>query len=355
MCARRGRRGFTLIELLVVIAIIAVLVAILLPAVQQAREAARASSCRNNMKQLGIAVHNYHEQFAMFPPASFGPSGSGANLNRSGSVFVRLLPNLDQAAAFNKMVFEGTDFHGNSGTDRNWQVKQDLRVSIIQCPSSTLPRTRSDTTTSGTQGLGAPTTLAVQTANYVGIGGSYSAPTGGTTRERAWTGWGMVVGNGLITPSISDANWTSWSSQTGPRPEPVTMATVSDGTSNTAMFGEQGIMQRQFGTTTPLDLRASNIPGGAWSGGGDLNSTLGNYTSIRTPCVVNWDNPASSVVGVNYTANGGQLHSVFSSAHVGGAHFVLGDGAVRFVSDSVNTDTLAAICQRNDGKMVNEF
>ncbi len=348
------RRGFTLIELLVVIAIIAVLVAILLPAVQQAREAARASTCRNNLKQLSLATHNYHEQFGMFPIANFVATGSGASLNRSASVFVRLLPFIDQGAAYNKMVFEGTDFYGNSGTDRNWQVKRDLRVPIVQCPSSDLPQTRSDTTSSGTQGLGAPATIDVQTANYAGICGAYSTPDGSASTERMWTGYGMFVANGVITPAIDGPTFSG--TTYGERPKPVTMALITDGTSNTAMFGEQGRRMRPAGTgTTPTDMRASNIPGGAWSGGSNVTSTIGNYTSPRTPAVINWDDPSQSIVGVNSNSNAGQLHSVFSSTHVGGAHFGMADGAVKFVSESINGSLLNGACQRNDGWRIGEF
>lgn len=91
------QRGFTLIELLVVIAIIAILIALLLPAVQQAREAARRSTCKNNMKQLGLAFHNYHETHSIFPPASVGPGAIG--------VFAFILPYMEQANLYNKWNF----------------------------------------------------------------------------------------------------------------------------------------------------------------------------------------------------------------------------------------------------------
>ena len=114
---RRSTRGFTLIELLVVIAIIAVLVAILLPAVQQAREAARASQCRNNLKQIGIALHSYHEQFSAFPPAFVFSGYDTVPVHQSGTDQAAygwgafLLPQLDQGPLFNQLDVNGRELH----------------------------------------------------------------------------------------------------------------------------------------------------------------------------------------------------------------------------------------------------
>lgn len=107
---RHGRRAFTLIELLVVIAIIAILIALLLPAVQQAREAARRSQCKNNLKQLGLAMHNYHDTFGMFAIGSgldstLNPWAAG--VHRKGSQLVKILPYVDQAPLYNRIPWEG--------------------------------------------------------------------------------------------------------------------------------------------------------------------------------------------------------------------------------------------------------
>src|SRR3569832_1085053 len=105
MHSRRRRPGFTLIELLVVIAIIAVLIALLLPAVQQAREAARRSQCKNNLKQFGLALHNYHDNYKMFCPAYMNPGSSacpgGVGNTRNATGYLYLLPYLDQAPLYN--------------------------------------------------------------------------------------------------------------------------------------------------------------------------------------------------------------------------------------------------------------
>ncbi len=117
----RKNRGFTLIELLVVIAIIAILVALLLPAVQQAREAARRTQCKNNLKQLGIAIHNYHDVAGMFPGNITQSPGS----YRNASWLTMILPYIDQAPAYNQMEFSGTNF-SNQGAppNLNWDLVQ---------------------------------------------------------------------------------------------------------------------------------------------------------------------------------------------------------------------------------------
>ncbi len=358
------KNGFTLIELLVVIAIIAILIALLLPAVQQAREAARRTQCRNNLKQLGLAIHNYHDVAGMFPIAAFMPEGSGANLNKSCSWFVRVLPMMDQAPAFNRMVFSGSDFHGTSGADRSWEVKNGLMVPGLNCPSSTLPTSRTSATTANTRalpGASAVTSITVQITNYVGICGAYN--TAGDARTQAvWTGYGQMVGNGILVPSVDQAFFTNpfpgYSVPYGAMINPVTIAKVVDGTSNTAMVSEQGKAMRQTGGTTPLDYRSSNHRGGAWSAGNDLFSRIGGYTSPRSPALINWDVPTSNIVGVNNygpSDSGGLLHSTFNSEHTGGAHFLMADGSVRFISENVGTVVVDGICRRNDSWVSGEF
>ena len=125
-----SRRGFTLIELLVVIAIIAILVALLLPAVQQAREAARRSSCKNNMKQLGLALHNYHDVHSCFPPGSFG----NANSSRATNWRASILPFIEQGPAYDQINFETGSFWGHSGPFSGNVVLQTLRVETYVCP-----------------------------------------------------------------------------------------------------------------------------------------------------------------------------------------------------------------------------
>lgn len=354
------RNGFTLIELLVVIAIIAILIALLLPAVQQAREAARRTQCRNNLKQLGLAIHNYHDVHSAFPPATYVQPGGAYDTNQSGSWLVRILPQIDQSPAYNGLRMSGSNFSGTTGTDYNWATWNTLRVPGLWCPSSALPQVREYTTQTGTRtNAGAPNTITVQLANYVGICGAYSTPDGSPQVQRGWTGSGMLVANGIIVPAVSGVTWSTVQLVDPDKsiPPPVTMARITDGTSNTAMVGEQGIFTQRAGQPgTQCDMRASNAQGnGSWSSGKNANANIGNYTSIRQPATINWNLTTPTIVGTNDYCSGAMMHSIFSSAHTGGAHFVMGDGSVRFISENVHSPVLSAICQRNDNWVLPEF
>lgn len=339
LCTPR-RRGFTLIELLVVIAIIAVLVAILLPAVQQAREAARASQCRNNLKQIGIALHNYHETANQFPIASFPQTGAVAGRVRSASWLIRLFPYLDQATAFNKLVFEGADLTGQDGTDLNWMVRRDTRVAVYSCPSSLLPQTRSDGCTTATQGLGAPATIAVQVSSYAGVAGSYLNPVTNAccVTPSANTSYGYSAWNGIIvTPTQSATAGV----------DPVKIATVADGTSNTIAAVEQGIADPTC-LYAGKDCRASGHAGGMWgSGTGEFNNWWAGVVVVRG--------------GINSNVNPGgseqpyYRHTKINSAHTGGAHALLTDGAVKFLSNSMSEFVLANASSRNDMVPIGDF
>src|SRR6185369_16613349 len=127
---RRQRSGFTLIELLVVIAIIAVLIALLLPAVQQAREAARRSQCKNNLKQVGLALHGYHDTFLRFPAMRGGP-----DLQRGGDFvgFISILPQLDQGPLYNSIT--GTAYQNPWNAIPGWQAQ----LPVLMCPSEGIP------------------------------------------------------------------------------------------------------------------------------------------------------------------------------------------------------------------------
>ncbi len=135
---RNRRAAFTLVELLVVIAIIGVMVGLLLPAVQAAREAARRMSCSNNMKQIGLGIQMYHDAYRYLPPLSFTLQNS-ALTNRPASWIVRILPFIEQNAAYEQTRFDITDFSNRSGTNHSWRAYHGLNVTTLNCPSSPLP------------------------------------------------------------------------------------------------------------------------------------------------------------------------------------------------------------------------
>lgn len=338
MNRKRRSRGFTLIELLVVIAIIAVLIALLLPAVQQAREAARRTQCRNNLKQLGLALHNYHDTSNCFPPGNVVPD-PGTTM-RGASWITRILPMMDQGAAFNQMVFTGTDWTMQNGNpNKNWATTGALRVAGLNCPSSVLPQTRTQSSTSATVSLGAPTSLVYQVGNYVGIAGSYDNAATGVCcpSPSTWTGYYRSNYNGMIIAS----NGTYGDAR------PVKISDAIDGTSNTMLVAEQSGLDATC-SRSDKDCRAGNHDGGAWSGGagGDTDWWL-NMTVLRAPI--------NSTQGANGNEQPYYRHTRITSQHTGGAHSLFADGAVRYLSNNMDYLTLERIASRNDLAIVGDY
>ena len=140
--ASKMRRAFTLVELLVVIAIIGVLVGLLLPAVQAARESARRSSCQNNLKQIGLGLHNYHDSFDAFPIGAATASAGGWGV----SWWMRILPYIDESAVFNRITFSGPNTGwtccGSAEGAANGVVMQSATIKSAACPSSPLEKKR---------------------------------------------------------------------------------------------------------------------------------------------------------------------------------------------------------------------
>ncbi len=334
---KRNQFGFTLVELLVVIAIIGILVGLLLPAVQAAREAARRMSCSNNLKQIGLAIHNYHDTFRKFP----GNVGTPQGVNQRGASWLTMiLPQMEQSAAYNAMVWIDTDFNdqGNA-TNRNWEVMSRLRVPTFNCPSSPLEGLRVHTAASGTQALGAPETYEIQIPDYVANVGYYFSPGTGLTpgarsggSRNVWTGYGWMQDAGLVS---------IWNE----RFKGAKMANVTDGTSNTIAVGEHSdFMFLADGTRE--DARPGRGPGGAWAAGPCFHAWLGwtmNITAARYPI--------NSLYSGNYTQRwASTLHNGYRSAHTGGSQFCMGDGSVRYVSENIDFEnTFMALSGRDDG------
>jgi prepilin-type N-terminal cleavage/methylation domain-containing protein len=349
----RSRGAFTLVELLVVIAIIGVMVGLLLPAVQAAREAARRMSCSNNIKQIGLGVHMYHDAFNALPPTAYVMSAAAVT-NRPASWLVRILPFIEQTAAYEQTKFDDCDFSNRSGANTSWRAYHNLNVTTYNCPSSPLRIFRADNSTASTVALGAPAQLQIQVPCYAGIAGQYAYQY--PSQYSVWNGYnGMVDANGVMVP-VDRLN-----------SKPLKFASVLDGTSYTLAVGEQANFKTVIdaaGVKTTFDDRVGNWTGGAWSGGGG-DPTIENDEGYR-------QNVASFRVGINYTpvAPNGRytphgigpywygrpgMHSVFNSAHVGGAQFLRLDGSVQFISENIRFDILSKLANRLDKGVIEEF
>jgi len=330
-------RGFTLIELLVVIAIIAVLIALLLPAVQQAREAARRSQCKNNLKQLGLAFHNYHDVHQTFPMGAMAPYWKG-NWRFS------LLPFLEETALYNQLTrvapvqtdgFAGKRSDTNTlGTyGANFGVLENLKVAVYSCPSSALPSNNNSTTPTANNAQHG------QTHDYVGVMGGYPDPASTPRTSVCSTGVASARGypceNGIL---YFNGN--------------VRMRDVTDGLSNTLIVAEQS------GMVNGRDYRA-NYQGG-WSGFYNsatdrpaTTTTTGNFVAGVTTIffAINLKTTAPPA-GTNqqYAYN-----TVINSFHTGGIHVLQGDGSVRFVSENIAMATLRTVASKDDGNVVGEY
>jgi prepilin-type N-terminal cleavage/methylation domain-containing protein len=320
---QRSARAFTLIELLVVIAIIAVLIALLLPAVQQAREAARRTQCKNNLKQIGLALHNYNGTFECFP--------LGNHYNYRSNWRVSILPYIDQAPAFMKM-----DFNGGGGQFTGWAASYDAPNQFLagyfvpgfNCPTSTLPKNST---------LGVMNNFANgQTHDYVGIGGAVDetiSPDWDPARRGQCSNIvysGRDCYNGLL-PALRHKSFKD----------------ASDGSSNTMLCAEQsGLLNNQ-------DVRANYW--GGWTG-----TSLGRTTfPAVTGCEI-----VTGITTLRYQINaksapsGEQpwyLNTVINSFHTGGTHAVMADGSTRFLSENMNLATLIRLACANDGQVIGDF
>lgn len=325
------RFGFTLIELLVVIAITAILIAILLPAVQQARAAARRTQCQNNLKQIGLALHNFHDLQGAFPPArlvldgirTLSSDGTTAGVDEP-SWLIRILPHLEQATLFSKW-----DLYKPFGTH-----SQEIRQTVVQaylCPerhagtSPIAPDSSVVITLPCGCGGGVQHIPGGAVVDYVANHGDITPGATGMPTDFYWGG----RGTGVIISSHPKLKGTDiaagWEDQ-------VAIRDIHDGTSNTVMVGEPFIPDGEM-TKSP------------YNGPAYFGRHFQNFSRIGGPGVPFAHHPGDQR---------GTLYS-FGSAHSGVVQFSLADGSVRGISTSVSSNVLGNLCNRSDGIPISEF
>ncbi len=298
------RKGFTLIELLVVIAIIAVLIALLLPAVQQAREAARRSQCKNNIKQLGLALHNYHDTFRALPPGAI--QNFQTNAQNEATWISMILPNIDQQAIYNKANFSSCFGCTSSPGNPSYEITTIL-IPMMLCPSD----------------------RSVDLALNAYRRGNYVANSG------------IGALQSLTTPK--DPSRISGPFTMNSKTE---MRDFLDGTSNTVLVSEiikvdgndfRGVMHYPEGSLYQHDRTPNTgIPDG-------IRTSL-CVSVARAPCV-----------GTHSAYNDRQITMSARSQHIGGVHVLMGDGSGRFISDNISLTIWQGLGTQDKGEVLGEF
>ncbi|MFZ9091286.1 MAG: DUF1559 domain-containing protein [Planctomycetaceae bacterium] len=325
-----GKRGFTLIELLVVIAIIAILVALLLPAVQQAREAARRTQCKNNLKQIGLALHNYHDTYRAFPPGRTRNTYSGiVSAWYTGNIawLPRILPQMEQGNIFQTIDWDlgrgtsGTDGHGGVNGANPTGARRQI-IPAFRCPSDPGSGRVPWVTQAGVAVTGATPNAGYASTNYV-------AAVGDATRLNA------------NPPGLFGQNTRRQ------------MRDISDGTSNTLIVSETVIGFYRLSVNDSGNRSLCN------AGNKDTNSSRqAGYSWFYSyfPQAAFF----SSFVGPNSKeydcgVNSDRVNQAARSVHTGGVQGLLADGSVRFFSENIDLQTWRSLGNIADGQVVGEF
>jgi prepilin-type N-terminal cleavage/methylation domain-containing protein/prepilin-type processing-associated H-X9-DG protein len=391
----RARRGFTLIELLVVIAIIAVLIALLLPAVQAAREAARRAQCTNNLKQIGLAMHNYHQAVGTFPQ---GKSMSARNYGYANgyagwtewSAQAEMLPYMEQGPIYNAINF---NFCGGYADGMFVNITAWTRsISAFMCPSD------AEVNKGGPPSSNIQTAINWQDTTYGPNTNSYRGSIGTTTSVGGWaTGYACcapdplnIAGGTNVTGPYSTGLFAYWIANG--------ISQVSDGTSNTIAFAESQVgdsasvnslfanrRNNSVNGVTSLIAVAGEVPdasqvsyqniiipalqqctmtyqAGKTNGGSNISNANGNrwgwgamsitlFNTVVTPnsSLAPWNSCRDSCGGCGPDDS---LFSNASSYHPGGANVLFADGSARFIKDSISPQTWMALGTKASGDLI---
>jgi len=355
--------GFTLVELLVVIAIIAILIALLLPAVQAAREAARRSQCSNNLKQIGIGLHNYHSTHGVFPwggALTGGASGicqynKSLDQNHSHNWRMHLLPYIEQIQVYERIPVISTPGETAFAAEFGTLIDHKTAISAYYCPSETGPQVRNQLPFF--EWAAGPIDGVAAISSYRGNAGNVS--------HWHWTGHaptacGLCAGGAC--PCFGDEDTTvnggghfAQCKRKGPElgilwahPTSVRVGDVHDGTSNTLLVGES--------TYSPL---VAGPDGGRGDGCAHLAHWMCPWSVSGTVYGINMHYEFSEITGnppaLQRPFNGQFTGCGFRSRHPGGAQFTMADGSARFISETINMITFSALGTKQGGEVFDAF
>jgi prepilin-type processing-associated H-X9-DG protein len=326
-----------LVELLVVIAIIGILVALLLPAVQAAREASRRTHCTNTLRQIALAAHNYHDTVGTFPPAFL----SGWNFTtpkvrkRGFSLYIHLLPYMEMGSLYDRWDFSDPDKAFVGDTESLAAQGPNLL-----CPSEPEDENPLDFSTKHIQGIQMPP-RHISVTSYAGNAGTRSYHPDS----------GFLKTDGIFF--MAGPN-----SQPVPNQQPVRLADITDGTSNTLFFGERSRWDPNYNTFAAQGWDWPFRFYGNWCGASRLvlsHLTLSSYSPINYRLPFDYEHrgsanpPANSAADFKYYID--LRICAYGSNHPGGANLALADGSVRFASDSMPLVTLRALSTRAGGEV----